>query len=260
MKKSVDFRPLRKNRLYEEVADQIKQAIHDGQLSPGDRLPSERDLGQMFGVGRPTVREALRTLSVMGLVDISRGAKGATVAEANISLYMEGMREQLSWLIRTDRRTMEELWEARKYIELGIAHAVALRAGEKDLKRFEQLVEKMEACGADVEAYFPIGIEFHRQLALASGNAFFFFIWEICQEILQKGYGPILKELFPHGPARLVAANKGLVAAIRSRDPVRIQKAMDEHAASEVLLVVGKKIKPDAGPDPNRPGLLTKGE
>ncbi|MBW1690803.1 MAG: FadR family transcriptional regulator [Deltaproteobacteria bacterium] len=65
MRKHFPFTPLKKKRLYEEVAEQIKQPIFTGQLEPGDRLPSERDLCKLFKVGRPTVSESLRTLSLM---------------------------------------------------------------------------------------------------------------------------------------------------------------------------------------------------
>ena len=135
MQKSLPFKPVKKARLYEEVAEQIKESIFTGQLKPGDRLPSERELCGIFKVGRPTIREALRTLSIMGLIDVNTGITGTTVREGDISQYMEAMREQLSWLIKVDEKTYEEMWEVKKYIQLGIAHSASIHATKKDIRK-----------------------------------------------------------------------------------------------------------------------------
>lgn len=233
MKNSYPFKPLSKTRLYEEVADQIKQAIYNGDLKPGDRLPSERDLCQTFGVGRPTIREALRTLSVMGLVEINRGSKGAVIKEADITQYMESIREQLSWLIKVEKKTLEDLWAVRKYIELGIGHYAAINATKGDFKKLDAMIRKMEACGDNIQAYFPIAADFHRELALATKNKIFYLVWEMFHDILIKGYMPILEEMFPEGPLKLLEPNRILLAAIKSRDPDKIEKAIEIHAAEE---------------------------
>ncbi|MBW1955376.1 MAG: FadR family transcriptional regulator [Deltaproteobacteria bacterium] len=233
MKPIFPFRPLKKKRLYEEVADQIKQAIYDGQISPGDRLPSEREFSQLFGVGRPTIREALRTLSVMGLIEINPGFKGAVVKDIDITRYMEAVREQLAWLINTDEHTLKELWEVRKYIELGIAHAVAANATKKEIHELEQLIKEMKACTDDIEAYFHLAVEFHQRLALMSRNKIFFIIWEMFHDVLLRGYMPILKDIFPDGPDKLLEANLVLVKAIKSGDPEAIEKAMEFHVREE---------------------------
>ncbi|NNF98204.1 MAG: FadR family transcriptional regulator [Desulfobacteraceae bacterium] len=233
MKKPLPFKPLSKTRLYEEVADQIKQAIYDGQLKPGDRLPSERDLCVMFNVGRPTVREALRTLSVMGLVEVNRGAKGAFVAEADISQYMEAVREELSWLIRADKKTLEEIWEVRKYIELGIVFTAAKTADTKNITTLENLIAKMEACGNDFQSYFSIAVEFHRELARITKNKVYFLFWEMIHSVVLKGYLPILRDAHPEGPQKLTQVNKLIVDALKSKDPDIINKAMARHSKME---------------------------
>ena len=233
--KGFTVKPLKKKRLYQEVADQLKQAIYQGQLKPGDRLPSERELGLMFNVGRPTIREALRTLSVMGLVEISQGARGASVAQANISQFIEAMQEQLSWLIRADKKTLEELWEVRKYIELGIVHAASRKINKKKIKTLEQLISRMEACSGEFEAYLPLAVEFHRRLARITENKVFFLFWEMCHAIIMRGYMPILDEIFPQGPHELLAANKVLLEAIKSKDTAAISKAMEAHAEAEIF-------------------------
>ena len=235
MPNKLPFTPPKKTRLYEDVAEQIKQAIYDGVLKPGDHLPSERELCGVFNVGRPTIREALRTLTVMGLLETNHGFKGSVVKENDITQYMESVREQLSWLIKTDKKTLKELWEVRKYIELGIAHLVANNARPDDFNKIDALILKMKLCGKDAKAYFTLAVEFHRQLALASGNKIFYLIWEMFHDILLKGYMPNLNELFPEGCEKLLEVNTEMLEAIKSRDTERIDKAMEAHASSENL-------------------------
>ncbi len=239
------FKRIKKTRLYEEVADQIQNAVFDGELKPGDSLPSERALCKTFGVGRQAVREALRTLSVMGLIEITSGAKGSVVKEVGITQYMEAVREQLSLLYRVEKKTIIDLMEVRKYIELGISQLVAQNSDEEEIEELEHLIGEMEACNHDIHAYFPLGVEFHRKLALATKNQVFYLIWNILYDILLKGYTPILDELFPEGPSKLIKLNKDVLKAIKSKDPKKIDRAMESHAEKEkfdpLILVGGKR-------------------
>ena len=235
MAKKMPFKQVQRARLYEEVADQIKQAIFDGILEPGDSLPSERELGEMFGVGRPTIREALRILHVMGLIDISAGIRGSTVKKVDITQYLDTIREHLAYLIRMDAQSIQNVWEVRKYVELGIAHSAARNATAKDLEDLEDLIRQMEGCGSDIHAYFPIAVEFHQKLALASGNSVFYIIWNMFQDILLKGYNPLLEDLFPEGPKGLLQSNRILLSAIKSGDSDAIDQAMESHADEERL-------------------------
>ena len=85
------FKPLKKARLYEEIVDHIKGLIIEGKLKPSDKLPSERELACQFNVGRPTVREAIRTLILMGLVEVNAGQRGSPYQElCPRSLYRVG--------------------------------------------------------------------------------------------------------------------------------------------------------------------------
>jgi len=229
------FKPLKKVKLYEEVAEQIKKSVFNGQLEPGDPLPSERELARMFNVGRPTVREAFRTLDVLGIIEMNQNEKGYIVRENDVAQYMETLGEQLSWLIKPDRETLRELWEVRKYIELGISHVAAQKATDQDFNDLDQMIEEMEVAVDDFEAYFPLGTDFHKKLALITGNRFFYIIWSMIQDIMLKGYTPILRELFPEGPLKLCEVNKQIVDALRSRNPEIIDDTMEIHAIAEAV-------------------------
>ncbi|MBW1729488.1 MAG: FadR family transcriptional regulator [Deltaproteobacteria bacterium] len=248
MSKKLPFKPVKRARLYEEVAEQIKAAIFDGLLEPGDSLPSERELAEMFGVGRPTIREALRILHVMGLIDINAGIRGSTVKKIDLTQYLETIRQHLACLIQMDKQAIKNIWEVRKYVELGIARCAAQNATPEELDELEQLLQKMEACGDDIYAYFPLAVEFHQKLALASGNSVFYIIWNMFQDILLKGYMPMLEELFPEGPHGLLKANKVLFSAIKSGDPSEIERAMQIHAEEEFLFSTNRLSKNSKNP------------
>ena len=233
MKKQLPFRQLKKTHLYKEVAEQIKEAILDGHLKPNERLPSERDLCKMFGVGRPTVREALRVLDNMGLIEIGAGVKGSIVKDVDITQYMEAVRQQMSHLIKVDEETIRELWEVRKYIELGITLTAADNAIKQDFDMLHEYIRRMEACGDDTRAYFPLAVEFHKYLARSTQNRMFYILWGIFEDILLKGYMPNLESLFPEGPSKLLESNKKLLKAMESGDPDKIKIAMEIHAEEE---------------------------
>lgn len=235
MKKKIKYQPLKKNRLYEDVADQIKKTIFNGDLKPGDQLPSERDLAVMFNVGRPTVREALRTLTVLGLIKSNQGFKGSVVKEIDITQYLEAMGEQFIWMIEANEKSFKEMWEVRKYVELGIAHLVAENASEQEIKDLETYISKMEGCGNDIKKYFPIAMDFHLKLAQISKNKMFYFIWKLFYEICIKG-SPIFEGMYPDKISKLLEGNKIMLEAIKSREPDKIDKAMKKHVEEEILI------------------------
>ena len=233
MEKKLQYAPLKKKRLYEEVADQLKKSIFKGDLEPGDQLPSERDLSEMFGVGRPTIREALRTLSVLGLIESNPGFKGSVVKKNDLAQYLEAMTDQFTWMIRADEQSFEEMSEARKYVELGIAHAVAERASDRDLKELDIYLAKMEACGDDAKKYLNVAINFHFKLAELSNNKIYYMIWKLFYDICLRG-SAILEDMYPDPISDLFEANRLMVEAIKSRDPDRIDRAMKRHAEEEL--------------------------
>ncbi len=233
MKNKISYKPIKKVRLYEEVADQIKQTIFKGDLEPGDQLPSERDLAETFNVGRPTIREALRTLGVLGLIESHPGFKGSVVKKIDVGLYLNAMGDQFTWMIQADKKSFKEMWEARKYIELGIAHSVSQNASEKEIKDLDTYIAKMENSLTHVSKYFTVAMEFHLNLAKLSGNKFFYMIWKQFYDVGLKSY-PILKALYPDQIPRLLEVNKLMLDAIKSKDPKKIDRAMTKHAEEEL--------------------------
>jgi len=227
------FRPLKKGRLSDEIVDFIKELIVSGQLKPADRLPSERDLAERFNVGRPTVREAIRTLELIGLVDVSTGHKGTSIKNPELDTYMESLREQMSWMIQIERTTLQQLAEVRDGLETRIALLAAERATKKQLKEMQTILDDMKSCTNDVNAYLEKGIKFHSVMARATQNPIFFAIWNAFADLIFKYYHDLIKDLDKKILKKLYQVNIDVFEAILSKDPDQIHQAMSQHISAE---------------------------
>ena len=123
-----DVEPIKSTRIYEEIVRQVKALIAEGRLKSGDQLPPERDLAAQFKVSRTSVREALRTLESLGLIEIRPG-EGTFVREVSV----ESLIEPLAHVILSQREAVGELFEARRLLEPALAGLAARRATQDDL-------------------------------------------------------------------------------------------------------------------------------
>ena len=126
------FRVAKQNRIFQDVVDQIQEAIIDGKLKVGDRLPSERELKDTLQTSRSTLREALRVLEQKGLIEIKLGTGGGAVVKA---VTTDQVTESLDLLIRSQKVSLTHLAEFRESIEGDVVAIAARRAGSKDIKR-----------------------------------------------------------------------------------------------------------------------------
>src|SRR3990167_6105938 len=133
----MDVAPIRSTRIYEEIVRQVKQMITEGRLKSGDQLPPERDLAEKFRVSRTSVREALRALESLGLLEIRPG-EGTFVREVSV----EALIEPLALLMVSQRETIGELFEARRVLEPAIAALAAARATPEEVQEMERILEE----------------------------------------------------------------------------------------------------------------------
>jgi GntR family transcriptional regulator, transcriptional repressor for pyruvate dehydrogenase complex len=189
--------PLDRQRLGEIVAERLGEWITERQLKPGDRLPSEPELSQHFGVARSVVREALSKLKTLGVIEVFQG-KGAFVAKLPIELLFMRVR-------RLNPSTIDEthLWELREILETRTAALAAERRTREDLLTLEVAIRDMGEPRLG-------GIEnerFHRALAQAAHN-------------------PLLEQLV----SELVTLSESFLEKAHQQDPNRVGKAREEHA------------------------------
>src|SRR5437899_10611972 len=161
------FTPVHQARASGEIVSQIERAIFSGALSPGDRLQSERELAEQFGVSRITVRDALRGLEARGLIRVKVGATGgAFVAEANV----DRVAESISTMIQLKRMTLSELAEARTVVEAATAELAAHRADAAAVSRLAQSVTRARGLMGQNISHAEASMDVLVELARAAGN------------------------------------------------------------------------------------------
>jgi len=216
------IRPIRKISISEEIAKQIMDLISSGSLRPGQRLPSERELCEHFGASRPSLREALRGLSMVGVLN-ARVGEGTSVA-MNGGVFM---RKVMELRMITERHDIENLLEVRLALEVMSAAKAAANATEGDLNELRELVAKMKTCGTNETQFARLDAEFHVVIAKASGNT---LILDLVSMIRRQLIRALTKAL--RSPNAILHSNKEhstLLNAIERHDIDASKAAMLAH-------------------------------
>jgi GntR family transcriptional repressor for pyruvate dehydrogenase complex len=174
----VNFKTIRKSSAPEMVAEQILSQIKAGALSSGDRLPPQRELATLLGVGRSSVREAINALAVMGYLDVAQGR--GTYIKADFPDADTAMH-QFDAALKAG--SILELMDVRELIECRSAHLAADRAEPQKIKNIETAITDMRHCETDYESFLVADMQFHRALAEASENQ---ILYELTGLILDK--------------------------------------------------------------------------
>jgi GntR family transcriptional repressor for pyruvate dehydrogenase complex len=160
------FSPLQKQQtVAEAIAAEILNLLRQKELKPGDKLPPERELAEMLGVSRPSLREALRALSIMKVVEVRQG-DGTYVSALN----PEELVEHLEFVFLLDDSTMLQLFEARKIVEAGNVALAALRISAEELDALRDCLAQSEQSVDDPERFMQADIELHEIITRAAGN------------------------------------------------------------------------------------------
>lgn len=213
------------DRVSQVIVDQVKVLIREGKLKPGDRLPSERDLCQRFGVSRVTVREALRVLEAGGLVAIRVGAHGGAFLT---SPSAERLGNGLADLLSLSPLTAATVTEARMVVELGILPIVVERATEDDVLELFAMVEDGQAALQDGRYTMDMSAAFHVRVAMCTHNP-------AIEMLVQSFHGPMLMSLRQAQVAAPLMGHRGteehreLAEAIQRRDLAAAESVMRAH-------------------------------
>lgn len=219
------FNPVAPGRISEEIVDQIKSAIREGKLRPGDRLPPERELTERFGVSRVTVRDALRILEATGLIEIRVGARGGAFLTAPApQLVGEGITDML---LLSDV-TGGDVTEARFVFELGMVPLISRRATEEDITTLRAICDRAEEALEAGEYDVGFSVEFHAALAACLHNAAIDLIVDSFRRPLLFSLRQA-REAAPEMGARGVREHRQLVEAIADRDADRAYRILVEH-------------------------------
>jgi len=226
------LRTIEYTRVSQEAVDQIVGLIESRQLQPGDRLPSERRLIERLGVSRTSVREALRSLEGMGLIEV-RAGKGAYVKQP-ISEFVEST---LPNPLLVDRDTLKKLFELREIIETGAAAIAAQEATEEDLQIIHQAVERVEAnfTAENLDGMVEADIQLHRAILVATGNDILVRVMDNIADLLKEMRRTSLS--VTEGVRQTIAGHRAILVALERREPELARKAMQTHLQSVIAKI-----------------------
>lgn len=186
MSKKLAFNPVSRQSLSHQIADQIRQSIGDGSLRADDRLPTEGELAERFGVSRPTVREALKRLAAQNLVHSKRGPTGGTFI---VRPQVEDVSEQLTTLstllLGMDTFSIADIVSARSGLERLCCQLIVERSAPADLCDMQAALVLHSDPEISAEVFCDTDVAFHRSLASSTGNPLISLIMHMVIEALQ---------------------------------------------------------------------------
>jgi len=228
----VEFEAIRRNKVYEEVARQIRDHIIE-HLRPGDVLPPERELAQRLGVSRGSVRDAIRSLELIGLLEPRQGM-GTVVREPAADVLVS----PLAAVIVQKRKLVGELLDVRKIIEPPLARRAALHATAGQIADMEQILERQKEKLLRGEMSIEEDGEFHYLIALASDNSVILRIVDVLMDLLR---GTRERSLQTAGRAeKSLAGHRRILAALKKHDPTASEAAMRQHLEEIERMVLRK--------------------
>jgi GntR family transcriptional repressor for pyruvate dehydrogenase complex len=220
------FDSVKSNKVSQHIIDQIRNAIFEGRLRPGDKLPSERELVEKFKVSKATLREALRSLEVLGFLEIRKGVSGGPfVTEVD----MTKARDSFTNFLLFKNLSLKDLSEVRLLLEPYIAEKATLAITQEDLSRLEKLIKESEHAiknniGSESR---KDEIEFHRIIASITGNPILMFILDFVENLLID-----TKDILRPGKefsGKVLRAHKRIYNGLLERNLKKVHEEMVRH-------------------------------
>jgi GntR family transcriptional regulator, sialic acid-inducible nan operon repressor len=219
--------PIRRRKLFEEIAERVEKRIRNEEIAPGGRLPSERELMREFGVGRPAVREALFHLNRMGLIELRSGER-AKVAEPTAQVVVETLSGTARYFL-SQPGGIDHFQQARAFFEIGLARFAAEKASRQDLANLAAALEANRQAIGDVKKFGETDVAFHYALATIPGNPIFTAIHAAIIEWLVDQRQVTLS--IPGQNRIAYEAHADIYRAIEAGDPDEAERHMRTHLA-----------------------------
>ncbi len=225
METPASYQPLERRKVYAQIAEQLLGQIGSRALKPGDALPPERELTESFGVGRSSIREALRMLESQGVITAANGGTFVVADAAN------PLNSSLRLLFTLDERAgMHDLFELRRILECEAAALAAERRAEVHLEQMDAAVEEMAAALADSgrgDRFIEADLSFHLAVAEATGNRLVLHSMQAVRDVVRRALLTVFR--IPHSPERAVGEHREIRAAIAAGDPELARQQMRAH-------------------------------
>jgi GntR family transcriptional regulator, transcriptional repressor for pyruvate dehydrogenase complex len=218
------YQPVARRKVYEQVAEQLLGQITARRLKPGDVLPPERELTESFGVGRSSIREALRMLESQGVISAVNG--GSFVVSDAASPLNSSLRLMFTL---DDRTGIHDLFELRRILEVEAAALAAERHVARHLDEMDGAIEEMAASLGDSagDRFIDADLRFHLAVAEATGNRLVLHSMHAVRDVVRRALMTVF--VIPQSPESAVVEHRGIRAAIASGDPAQARHEMTDH-------------------------------
>ena len=220
------FRQLRPHKIPAEIVQQVKSLIKEGKLQPGQKLPPERALSDMLGVGRSSLREAVNILETLGFVE-TKTRKGIFVRSVSSAAMSDPMRQ----ILEEDNRTLYQLYELRKDIELAsVVRAARLRT-PADMEEIRKSLVRMEGDAKAARLVLNADQDFHLAIARATQNFFRVHILKNIFDLAEDHMGLIVEKLIAEkvGVFDVLDQHERICKAVQDQDAESARRVMDDH-------------------------------
>ncbi len=212
-------------KLYEKIIEEIRGMMLNGQIKAGEKIPSERELAEMFKVSRVPVREALKTLEFLGVV---QNVRGDGMYIKNISF--EDLLEKMDFAIEASEDTIKELFEVREALEIKAVMLATERRTKKDLEKMKDLIDKLEnniKVNDESTEVFKLAVQFHTQIFKASKNKVLLGINQYLINLLEMSRRKTLSRV--GRPLVSLEYHKKIFSMISAQDSAGAARIMTEH-------------------------------
>jgi GntR family transcriptional regulator, transcriptional repressor for pyruvate dehydrogenase complex len=222
------FQPIKPQKVSVQIAEQLRASILAGEFAPGEKLPPERELAEMFGVSRPSVRDALNMLAASGMVSSYQG--GGTVVQ---SLKETAVGNPLAELIRAEEGRALDVLEVRKCMESWTAYYAAQRATAEDMTELDELLLAMERNLEGLKSSADLDASFHIAIARAARNVVWLHLMQSLFDAMKEFQRSVWRamNLTDEDHRLLLAYHRVILEAIRAGDAEAARSAMERHLA-----------------------------
>lgn len=215
-----------RRKLSDAVFDRLKSLITSGELQAGDAMPSERDLMERFGVGRPAIREAMQQLSNMGLLTISHGER-AKVRQPTAKSIFHQLDAAAGVMLSSSPTSLEQLKQARRFFELGMVRQAAVKATLAEIAVLRETLELQRANLGDADAFITADMRLHTQIAAITGNPLFEAVSEAMLGWLKRYRTDML--IWTGKENLTLAEHQEIIQCVASGDPDAAERSMIKH-------------------------------
>lgn len=219
------FTPIKTPKVYDQVIEQIKEKIKSGELKKGDKLPSEREMAEALCVSRTSVREAVKALEVVGLIESRQGAGNFIKTNFDNSLF-----EPLSVMFMLQESSLKEMYDLRKTLELECGRLASKNITEDELEHLTAILDRMYEAETEEES-LELDIKFHYVIAKSARNVLLINILEVISQLMDEFIKSSRMQILHTGNSRdiLLSIHENLVKALKFKNKKEVCNAMQVH-------------------------------